>query len=258
MKVLSLFDGISCGRVALERAGIPVERYVAFEVDKYAIQVSRNHYPDIEQVGDITYDKMQSVVERHRDAVNETKYAKAIHALAPATNTAKTPVLLTTGAKSTDGTRRMIALVDIIAQKAVFDKLKVPTAGRVLVLCNEHVQDLLSSDQKFANQYYNYTTGKICNLYGFEVYEFSDNPYFKASTKTKLAWGAVPDSGDFKASVAYYAPRMFKATGRTISYPTPAEATMQEHLYNVRHYFIALPKKQEAIGAIVSAPVVVE
>ena len=38
MKVLSLFDGISCGRVALERAGIPVERYVAYEIDKYAIK----------------------------------------------------------------------------------------------------------------------------------------------------------------------------------------------------------------------------
>jgi DNA (cytosine-5)-methyltransferase 3A len=53
MKVLSLFDGISCGRVALERVGIPVERYVAFEIDRYAIQVSRNHYPDIEQMGDV-------------------------------------------------------------------------------------------------------------------------------------------------------------------------------------------------------------
>lgn len=37
MKVLSLFDGISCGMVALERAGIPVERYVAYEIDENAI-----------------------------------------------------------------------------------------------------------------------------------------------------------------------------------------------------------------------------
>lgn len=40
MKILSLFDGISCGMVALERAGIPVERYDAFEIDKYAVEVS--------------------------------------------------------------------------------------------------------------------------------------------------------------------------------------------------------------------------
>lgn len=41
MKVLSLFDGISCGMVALERAKIPVEEYHAFEIDKYAIQISK-------------------------------------------------------------------------------------------------------------------------------------------------------------------------------------------------------------------------
>ena len=54
MKVLSLFDGISCGRVALERANIPVERYVAYEIDKHAIQISQNNYPDIEHHGDVT------------------------------------------------------------------------------------------------------------------------------------------------------------------------------------------------------------
>lgn len=54
MKVLSLFDGISCGMVALERAGIPVERYVAYEIDKYAIKVSEKNYPQIERRGDVS------------------------------------------------------------------------------------------------------------------------------------------------------------------------------------------------------------
>lgn len=53
MKVLSLFDGISCARVALERAGIPVEAYYASEIDKYAIQVSEKNYPDIRHIGDV-------------------------------------------------------------------------------------------------------------------------------------------------------------------------------------------------------------
>ena len=51
MKVLSLFDGMSCGRIALDQLGIPVDKYYASEVDKYAIQVSQANYPDIEQVG---------------------------------------------------------------------------------------------------------------------------------------------------------------------------------------------------------------
>lgn len=53
MKVLSLFDGISCGRVALERAGIPVETYYASEIDKYAMSVAQAMYPDTIQIGDV-------------------------------------------------------------------------------------------------------------------------------------------------------------------------------------------------------------
>jgi DNA (cytosine-5)-methyltransferase 3A len=54
MNVLSLFDGMSCGRIALERLGIQVDNYYASEIDKYAIQVSQANYPDIIQVGDVT------------------------------------------------------------------------------------------------------------------------------------------------------------------------------------------------------------
>lgn len=54
MKVLSLFDGISCGMVALERAGIQVDRYVAYEIDKNAIKISKKNYPQIEHRGDVT------------------------------------------------------------------------------------------------------------------------------------------------------------------------------------------------------------
>lgn len=53
MKVLSLFDGISCARVACERAGIDVEAYYASEIDQYAIQVSQRNWPDIKQVGSV-------------------------------------------------------------------------------------------------------------------------------------------------------------------------------------------------------------
>ena len=53
IRVLSIFDGISCARVALERAGIPVEAYYASEVDKYAMQISAKNYPDIIQLGSV-------------------------------------------------------------------------------------------------------------------------------------------------------------------------------------------------------------
>lgn len=53
MNVLSLFDGMSCAMLALERAGIKVDNYYASELDKYAIKVSQANYPNIIQLGDI-------------------------------------------------------------------------------------------------------------------------------------------------------------------------------------------------------------
>lgn len=51
--VLSLFDGISCGRLALMRANIPVKKYFASEIDKRALKVSKHHFPDIVHIGDV-------------------------------------------------------------------------------------------------------------------------------------------------------------------------------------------------------------
>ena len=54
MKVLSLFDGISCARAALERAGIKVDAYFASEIDKNAIAIAQKNYPDTKQIGSVT------------------------------------------------------------------------------------------------------------------------------------------------------------------------------------------------------------
>jgi DNA (cytosine-5)-methyltransferase 3A len=53
MKILSLFDGISCWYVALERAGIKIDKYYASEIDKYAIEISKKNHPDIIHIGDV-------------------------------------------------------------------------------------------------------------------------------------------------------------------------------------------------------------
>lgn len=61
MKVLSLFDGMSCGRIALERAGITVDAYYAAEIDKHAVKVSQANWPDIVHLGDVTKWKEWSI-----------------------------------------------------------------------------------------------------------------------------------------------------------------------------------------------------
>jgi len=55
INVLSLFDGMSCGQQALERAGIPVANYYASEIDKYAIKVTMANYPNTIQLGSVVY-----------------------------------------------------------------------------------------------------------------------------------------------------------------------------------------------------------
>lgn len=54
MNVLSLFDGMSCGQIALNRANIPYSNYYASEIDKYAIKVTQHNYPNTIQLGDVT------------------------------------------------------------------------------------------------------------------------------------------------------------------------------------------------------------
>ena len=54
MNVLSLFDGISCGQVALNRAAIKIDNYYASEIKKYAIKVTQKHFPNTIQIGDVT------------------------------------------------------------------------------------------------------------------------------------------------------------------------------------------------------------
>ena len=64
MNVLSLFDGMSCGQIALERAGIKVDNYFASEIDKYAIKVCKANYPNTKHIGsvvDVTASSLPSI-----------------------------------------------------------------------------------------------------------------------------------------------------------------------------------------------------
>lgn len=224
---------------------------IAITLDKYQTKPTRVTDDELHALG---YDKMASVVERHKEAFSETKFSRAIHSLAPAENKAKTPVLLTTGEVVDD--RKRLTRSDIIALKTAFDKVNIPAEGRILVLCADHVADLLESDQKFANQYYNYESGAITRLYGFEVYEYNECPYYNTSTKKKLAYGAVPATAtDRQCSVAFSLKRAAKANGSTKTYLQEAASnpTTQENLFSMRTYTLCLPTKTEGQGAIVSA-----
>lgn len=205
-----------------------------------------------DQLYALSFDKYSADVERHGNAILTVKYKKAAHALAPYSHTDKTPVIATSGAADASGRKKMV-IQDIISLKRAFDNMEVPEDGRVLVLCPDHVNDLLEADQSFKDKYYNYTTGKLLNMFGFEVYTYVNCPYY-TKEGVKVAYNVAPAATDLKGSFAFYRPLMFKAQGSTKMYYSEARTnpTTQESLVNFRHYYIVLPKKLQAIGAIYS------
>ena len=204
----------------------------------------------------VSYDKMGSVQERHREALKEKTYAKAIHAYAPDGNKAnKTPVLTTTG-EVVDGRHRMI-VDDLVALKAQFDKMGVPQDDRVLVLCPDHSNDLLLTSKNYAEHYnINDTEGKITRLYSFDIYEYGKTPYFNATTLNKIQFDKAPAATDMQASVAFHAGSMMKANGSVQFYHQDAanDPLYHRNLVNFRKWNIALPLKGDCTrAAVVSA-----
>ena len=202
-----------------------------------------------------SYDKMSRVTESHGQAINEKKFAMAAHALCASGNSASTPVISTSGARVTETGRLRLTFGDLIELKRKMDGLGVPSEGRRLVLCNDHVNDLLLTEQVFREQYnIDRNEGRVGRLAGFDIYEFVNNPLY-TTAGAKKAFGSSASTGEFQCSFAFYTGRVFKATGSTKMYYSAAETDpeYQRNKVNFRHYFICMPKKMDAMAVICSS-----
>lgn len=221
---------------------------IAISLDKYQTKVTPVTDDELYAA---SYDKMARVKESHGNAINDAKFAKAAHSLCAQENTAKTPVLQTTGEADATTGRKKLTMGDIVRLKAAMDALKVPMANRRLVLCADHVNDLLLSEQSFREQYnIDRGSGKVGMLYGFEIYTYGDNPVYTTAGKKKAVHAAA-GTGEFQCSFAFYTPRVFKATGSTKMYYSEAgtDPEYQRNKINFRHYFVCMPKVADA-GAV--------
>lgn len=201
----------------------------------------------------LPYDKEGSVIRQHRDTLVEKTAEHGLYIMAPAGNTANTPVIAATGVDNGFGRKRLKSL-DLITLKQRLDTLKVPKEGRILILCGDHVNDLLVEDQSFQLRYNNTEKGSIlANFYGFEIYEDNFNPVYTGLAKK--AYGAVAaPSTDCNASTLVFAPRAFQASGTVEMYYQEAHTnpTMRESVVGFRVYNIIAPMKNIGFGAIVS------
>jgi hypothetical protein len=156
--------------------------------------------------------------------------------LCPAGDTTNTPLVETTGADNGNGRRRLRSL-DLITLKQRLDNLKVPAAGRTLVLCSAHVADLLVEDQSFQLRYNNTEKGTIM-------------PNFYA----KKAFGAAAAGTDRNASTLFFAPRAFQASGTVEMYYEDkfTNPTMRQTVVGFSLYHVIAPMKNIGFGSIVS------
>lgn len=224
---------------------------IAISLDKF--QTKATPVTDDELYA-VSYDKMARVKEAHANAINDTKFAKAAHSLCPAANTERTPVLKTTGPAEAGTGRKKLVIDDLISLKKALDKLGVPAAGRRLVLCFDHVNDLLACSESFLRQYnIDTANGVVARLFGFDIYTAGNTPVYSAAG-AKKELGSAAAAGEFPCSFAFYTGRVFKATGSTKMYFSEAKSDPlnQRNLVNYRHYFICMPKKTDAMAALMS------
>ena len=221
------------------------DKDIAVKLDKFQTKVTPITDDELYAA---SYDKMARVKESHGNSINDSKFTKAAHALCAQENTTKTPVLKTTGERDAETGRLRLTMADLVALKAAMDKLHVPAENRRLVLCSDHVNDLLLVSQTFREQYnIDRATGKVGKLYGFDVYEYANTPLYTQAGKKKNL-GVAAGAGEFNCSFAFYTPRVFKATGSTKMYYSEAatDPEYQRNKINFRHYFLCMPKLADA------------
>ncbi len=193
----------------------------------------------------LSYDKIATVLEDHKDTIAEGEADVALHAIAPVANGDKTPVV---DISTLSGDRPKVVL-GVLALKRAFDDQKIPQMNRHLVLTSEHIEAILAADEKFSAQYSNVREGQVLKLFGFQLHEWGQAPQY-VDVNTKIAYGAETEGK--AASVAFHAPHIFQATGDTKMYYRDAKVNPEyrESVVGFRQWHICLPKTAARVGAM--------
>jgi hypothetical protein len=199
----------------------------------------------------LPYEKVSDVQVQHREELEDKTAEHALYSIAPSTASADVPILETTG--EDDGTGRLkLTSADLIKYKKELDTRNVPKQGRILVLCPDHVADLLEEDRKFFAQYQNHKDGVIStNYYGFKIYEANYTPTYDDSLE-KLPFESLTDGRT--ASISFHKRTTAKARGSVTRYARDAKQNPEyrESTVGFRLYFVCVAIQDLGQGAIVS------
>ncbi len=230
---------------------IPFQEYeddtIQITLDKYQTKVVT--LKDDDTLG-ASYDKIDVVTKSGKRAIVTSKYKKAIHSIAPLSNTVSTPVIAVTGGPN--------ALADADGRKRLTYEDLVIAAGKFgegrLVLNKLHWNDLLMDRKNFGDKLVNYVKGTLApEILGFEIHKYDGAMPIFTAAKAKKPYGSIQDADDLIGSVFFDKEAIGKKTGVTKQYFVKAEnnPTRQSNDLSYRHYFVAVPYKAEKIGALI-------
>ncbi|WP_264521197.1 hypothetical protein [Flavobacterium sp. N1994] len=251
--------GDSAPSVLINNAVYPL---VSSGRDDEKVVVSLNKYSTVnkevtaDELYSVAYDKEGDINLELKEELEMKSTDHALYSISPASNSADTPVLETTGAN--DGTGRLrCTKADIIKLKGKLDNLSVPKDGRVLVLSSTHANDLLLEDSVFEKGYMNRVDGKIAmNYYGFIIYEEVYTPTYHATTKVKLAFDSV--TAGRTSTICFHKKSTVKAKGTVTRYARAAkdDPEYRKNVVGYDLYFGCFAIMDQGQGAIIDGKAV--
>lgn len=202
----------------------------------------------------LPYDKLSDVQQQHRETLEDATLEYGLWGLAPQANDESKNlfVLETTG--ENDGTARLkLTTKDLRTLQEKMNKKGINKNGRILLLCDDHVSDLLEEDRKFYTQYHNHKEGAISTkYYGFTIYEESKTPEYNDTTLAKIAYGSATTGR--KSSIVFHKGSTAKAVGTVKRFAKASEDNpeMRENVVGFRLYHIICTYGIEGSAAIIS------
>lgn len=203
------------------------------------------HVTNVDEL-ETNYAKTTSVLRQHGNSLNEKTLMSAAFNIAPASHTKDTPVLKTTGADRGDGTKAL-TYKDITDFSVVLDEAEFPQDGRILLLNPRHKADLKNEDIKLYKAMM--ADGLIDN---FKIYTSTVNPRYNATSGAKMPYGSATGAA---ASLVFVKTAVMRSKGELIAQAENRWADYRGWLIGAQLRFVALPFRQEGIGAIYSANV---
>lgn len=187
----------------------------------------------------LAYNKLESVVRGHRNAIYTVNVKKAAHAYGPASNTTFTPVIAIAD-----------SIIDaFIDAEAKFDALDVPKEGRISVLCPVHKALLKKEDKKLFKEIFG--TNGTRELYGFKLYDTSVTPTYNGTTGVKKAYGTAPAGTDAVSSLFYSKFEVMRCDGTYDMFSRLKDPEARGDVVGFQKRFLAMPIRGKYTGAII-------